>query len=455
MLKVDHNLRIVKRFDFPEEFRPADFARDKEGICWFTSWYPQYRGGLYRYDPRDDSFVVIKSIPGDERSLRSNNLVWVRVDKDQNVWTGGSAHGVSRLQKEALPFYNFKFPNIIGATTVYRSRETDFVVVGRVKKFGYGEGIWSQLEILMAPIIHDRLDSLKFKSIAEISGSRVLSFFKGRNNFWISTIGSGMVSLPIDRESGMILGRDPKNQKTIASQSGVMWEDHDENFWFAKFDGLHKISLTDPQGTNGSEKHYMHADNDPNSIASNDIYSIVPNNRESFFVVSICCVDLFHNESFEHVFSGHVPAFAHLAADSTLFIGTFDGLFEGRKLNGQYKFVQNPSLLLDDILRMQEDKLGRLWISEPKGIVCYDRHQQFAIEFNERNGFHHYRDVDNVIRREGQTSRGFIVLSDEDGISIFDPLKLEISKAKTFPIITSLKVNNQVAMTHDGRRQRR
>ena len=341
MLKVDHNLRIVKRFNFPEEFRPADFARDKEGVCWFTSWYPQYRGGLYRYDPRDDSFVVIKSIPGDERSLRSNNLVWVRVDKDQNVWTGGSAHGVSRLQRQALPFYNFKFPNIIGATTVYRSRETDFVVVGHVKKFGYGEGIWSQLEILMAPIIHDRLDSLKFKSIAEISGSRVLSFFKGRNNFWISAIGSKMLSLPIDPESGMILSQDPKNQKTIASQSGVMWEDQDENFWFAKFDGLHKVSLTFAEGANGSDKHYTHVDNDPNSISSNGIYSIVPNTHESFFVVTTCCVDLFHNEKFEHVFSGHLPTCALVATDSTLFIGTFDGLFEGRKLNGQYKFVRN------------------------------------------------------------------------------------------------------------------
>ena len=113
------------------------------------------------------------------------------------------------------------------------------------------------------------------------------------------------------------------------------------------------------------------------------------------------------------------------------------------------------SLPLDDVLKMEEDKLGRLWISKPKGIVCYDRHQQFAIEFNERNGFHHYRDVENVHRREAQTSRGFIVLSDEDGISIFDPLKLEINKAKTFPVITSLKVNNQVAMVHDGGRQSR
>ena len=449
MLKVDHSLTIVKRFDFPQEFRPADFARDKEGICWFTSWYPQYRGGLYRYDPRDDSFVVIKSIPGDESSLRNNNLVWVRVDKDQNIWTGGSAHGVSRLQKKALPFYNFKFPSIIGATTVYHSRESDFIVVGRVKKFGYGEGIWSQLEILMAPIIHDRLDSLKFKSIAEISGSRVLSFFQGRNNFWISAVGSEMVSLPIDLESGMIHSPDPRNRKKVASQSGVMWEDQDENFWFAKFDGLHKVSLTALQGTNASDKHYTHVDNDPNSISSNGIYGIVPNTRESFFVVTPCCVDLFHNESFEHVFSGHLPTCVHVATDSTLFVGTFDGLFEGRRLNGQYKFIRNP-LPLNDVLRMQEDKLGRLWISKPKGIVCYDRHQQFAIEFNERNGFHHYRDVQNVHRRESQTSRGFMVLSDEDGISIFDPLKLEINKAKTFPVITNLKINNQVAMIHGG-----
>jgi hypothetical protein len=95
-------------------------------------------------------------------------------------------------------------------------------------------------------------------------------------------------------------------------------------------------------------------------------------------------------------------------------------------------------------------QIGKALDFEPKGIVCYDRHQQFAIEFNERNGFHHYRDVANM-SKGGSNIQGFIVLSDEDGISIFDPLKLEISKAKTFPIITSLKVNNQVAMTHDGR----
>ena len=450
MLKLDHKFRIVKRFDFPEGFRPASFARDKEGVCWFTSWYPQYRGGLYRYNPRDNSFVVIKNIPGDETSLRSNNLVWVWVDKDQNVWTGGSAHGVSRLQRKVLAFYNYKFPSIIGATTVYRNRDTDFAVVGHVKKFGYGEGIWAELEILMAPIIHDRLDSLTFKSIATFSGSKVLSFFKGKENFWVSAIGSPMLGLPIDPESGMILSSEPKDRKTIKSQSGVMWEDKNENFWFAKYDGLHKIKMASPQGTHGPDTLYTHDDNDPNSISGSGIISFAPNNRESFFVVQNCCVDLFHNERFEHVFSGHLPSSALIAADSTLFIGTLDGLFEGTMINGQYKFVQNTSFLLNDILRIQEDKLGRLWLSTPKGIVYYDRDQKTEIEFNQINGFNHYRVIENAYGRVNQTSKGFIMMSDEDGISIFDPLSLKINETSTAPVITSLKVNNRAAIVGHG-----
>ena len=77
--------------------------------------------------------------------------------------------------------------------------------------------------------------------------------------------------------------------------------------------------------------------------------------------------------------------------------------------------------------------------------MFYDREQNIEMEFNQIDGFNHYRIYDNSYPRVNQTSEGFIVMSDEDGISIFDPQSLKISKGTTTPVITGLKVNNHAS----------
>ncbi|MEX2231301.1 MAG: hybrid sensor histidine kinase/response regulator transcription factor, partial [Cyclobacteriaceae bacterium] len=124
-----------------------------------------------------------------------------------------------------------------------------------------------------------------------------------------------------------------------------------------------------------------------------------------------------------------------------LYVAALGALFEGRKHGSRYRFSQRPILKIDDVIRMQGDSLGRVWISNAQGIICFDPKQNIAIGFNETNGFDHTYAIQPWYR-EYQSTSGVMVISDPTGISLFNPLSLTIDTARTFPVLTGLKINN-------------
>jgi signal transduction histidine kinase/DNA-binding response OmpR family regulator len=88
-----------------------------------------------------------------------------------------------------------------------------------------------------------------------------------------------------------------------------------------------------------------------------------------------------------------------------------------------------------------EDKLGRIWvINRGVGVTCYDRKQGIAIKLNKQNGI--------ISEPYGLrvTSGGFFIAISSTGISVFDPLSLELNMNATHPLFTRLEVNNREAV---------
>lgn len=190
LLKLDKNLSVVKRLDFPAGVRlgffmhySTDYARDKEGIFWFTT----FEHGLYRYDPKDNSFINIKAITGDANSLKSNRMNSILVDRDQNVWLA-TPQGISRLPKQGLRFYNFNLP--VAESTVFHTGKQDFVIISKIERdAGH--------EIMISPIIPDHPDSLNFKPLTAFKATAIHGMWQGKRNFWISAYGQGIARLAL------------------------------------------------------------------------------------------------------------------------------------------------------------------------------------------------------------------------------------------------------------------
>lgn len=82
IVKLGPGLSVVQRNDFPQGFNISSLSVDEEGgYFWFGIWGT----GLYRFDPRDSSFLNIRHVTGDTHSLKSDIVNAVCVDRD-SVW---------------------------------------------------------------------------------------------------------------------------------------------------------------------------------------------------------------------------------------------------------------------------------------------------------------------------------------------------------------------------------
>ena len=228
-------------------------------------------------------------------------------------------------------------------------------------------------EILIAPIIPDKLASLSFQRVeinTPIQG-RVNSLWKGKKNLWIGTWEDGVAGLPEDTQSGMIapgplriLRHDPENPNTISSNatSGI-WEDPAENLWVGTYGkGLNKVALNIPYGNDESVVRYKHNDKDTNSLRNNVIWwDLYPEDEKSFWVIAAYGIDLFRNDRFEHAFVNEYPMTIRKTSQGKLFIGAIDGLYESEKNENHYTFKRDP--LNYPACDFQDDRQGRIWIS--------------------------------------------------------------------------------------------
>jgi len=439
MVRIDSNFTITNRFKFPEKFDLQSLDRDKDKVIWIAS-----HDGIYRYDPKDSSLVQIRKEVDDPFSLATNEINDLVVDRDQNIWVATSK-GISVLKKQDLTFYNHKIDKSDPIET-FEANGTDFLLVTKRDPVLWNDS-WSQ-EIYIAPIVSGHLDNLSFRKVPlqlRIQGG-VYDFVKGKSDFWVASYASGITRLPISPTTGMIesklatqLRNDPKNVNSLTSNNVLgMLEDHG-NLWVSSFwSGVNKIALNIPYGEDGSVTRYEHAPGDSNSVANNLVFRFFPADEKSFWVNTKSGIDLFHDGRFEHVSKEERSVYSIFkAADGITYLGTTDGLYASRKDNYPYKFEKDPAIKNYEVLGIHEDKLNRLWLSNHRGTMMYDPKENLQIEFTEEDGINHA--FENMER----TTEGFLITTDIYGVTIFDPLSLNISSAKTYPVLTRLLVNNR------------
>jgi signal transduction histidine kinase/DNA-binding response OmpR family regulator/ligand-binding sensor domain-containing protein len=444
LVRLNKDLESTKRFTLPVRDNFIYIDRDKEGIFWFAS----QGNGLYRFDPRDDSFLNIVNIPGDPNSLRDNFLQDVFVDRDQNIWVG-SNQGMSKLRKQNLKFYNVELKDSrLDASAVFHTKGGEYILIGKKKDN-------QEIEITAAKFNPRKFDSLQFRLIVPpIKGLQVHDFCQGKNNYWISLFGTGILQIPIDPLTGWLK---PNAMKVLApvkmnptnsiggSEPQTIWEDEYENLWVADFtSGICKINSHIPYGETGSVIHFTHSEKDSSTLISNGVYHLIPQSQDSLWIFTLSGVDLLINqERIIHAFKKVNDAGdIRKMKDGTLYYGSLGGGLSEIKLKKNRFYLEPIEFFKNrEVVSLQEDRLGRLWVFNTEGVVCYDRKEQIVVRFNERDGFLHRRAIQDWMA-EQQTKDGVMVIRDRDGLTIFDPQTFQVNKSPTSPVLSGIKVNN-------------
>ena len=419
-------------------------AQDKENKFWIaTSGL-----GLFFFDPEKNELVNYRNKKDDFNSPPSDVLHDVILDKDDNVWFSTVPRGIVQIRKPSLAFHNY----LVGHSTtgigiVTRGDSTKLVVATN------GSGLFH------SPFNDNRISKLKFDAfpITNSPGfENILELHVGKTNLWLGSMTAGVIGLPI-AESGNIghapsyrFLHNPENPVSLSNNFiSAICETASGGLWIGTLDaGLNVARLGNPKNTPGFNILKNDRANSE-SPAANGIASILPHRDGSVLLGTFTGLDrtIGSSDSFEHLKFEHLSEDMYCSSimmtkDDKLLISSKDGLFEASKNGNAFSFEKIPLPGRPNVVTVQEDLLGRVWCMSFEGLFFYDKETQFVLKFGKDDGLPSSRTL--MAGDSYRSASGMMIFSNAEGVTIFDPLSLKINATKPKPLITRLKINNEI-----------
>ena len=246
-------------------------------------WIGTYRGGLNKYDKKNNSFEYFTNDPDDEESLPDDHIRKVTTDKYGNIWVGTYSGGISFFNTTSETFTNFKHDpedeKSVGANQIISIvvDKYDTVWVGT-----YGGG----LNYFYLPDFYQSgtINFSKYKNIAcdstSIANNNVYSITIDKNeDLWLGLFGAGISKF--DRKSRKFTNysHDPDNDNSLGDNRVIVIHlDKKENLWIGTYGG----GLT----RYDQETSSFHRYNEYNGFYSNVIYGIMEDDKNNLWLSS-------------------------------------------------------------------------------------------------------------------------------------------------------------------------
>lgn len=430
VLSVDTAFSVIKQIDVPYALWASkyDFRIDDNQKFWFTT--PQ---GLQVFDPTSGSVTLINDPTDPDAFVKT-----IHIDRDKNVWIGSDT-GVKKYLLPGASYLKAEIgPRAMHNNGVYFLDDERVVVIGG--SYNRGNPIWTG----KASLSEIDIRSFQFEGQFDMKANYIKAW-KGKEYIWIATWGRGVIGLPITKEGGpggrnvRYFEHDPANPFTISTNdTWSIYEDENRALWVGTFDGLCRIDLTLPYGSEGSVRTFKSDANDPTSLSHNVVRQIIPDDSGAILVASEKGVDLYRDGKFQHLFESREATFnLFKASDGTLYVATVGGVYASTKQTGYASFVKTK--VWESIDHVAEDNQKRLWLSSSRGLLLFDPGS------GARHDFYNIPDLQPA-SMVGVSPSGMLALSSRNNIVIIDPYSVQTNRKMVLPALTSLEVNNRKAV---------
>ncbi|TQV88659.1 two-component regulator propeller domain-containing protein [Aliikangiella coralliicola] len=345
--------------------------QDSQGFMWIGTY-----DGLTRYDGY--RFVNFKNNPQDPGSLSDNIVVSIIEDDQGYLWIGTAQNGVNRFNPKN------------GEFTRFISKEDDFDSLSnpqvRVIHQDNANRIWvgtdQGLNLFLpekqafAHFLNNPLDnqSLPDGAIVDIVDD-------GNGNLWIAS-DETLAHFDIDQQVFTYY-----QGETAPENINDLYLDTDNSLWIGTlFDGLYHL-----RPDQNDFEQYMHDESDPESLANNDVRSILR------------------------------------VASGDLWVGTNEGGLNIRR-KGANKFqrfsrnsADNHSLTINDIWSMYQDRSGLIWVGTAGGGINItmsfeNRLSRLTHAPHQSNGLSH-----EFVWDIEEDNNGLIWIATLNGLDQYDP----------------------------------
>lgn len=265
--------------------------QDHLGYVWIGSW-----NGLSRYDGY--TFKTFKARPGDNNSLKTNRIRWVRELKDHNLecYTIDSCIYVFDRQSETFKEVKGNFSMV---NNRFRPDKQLKEQIASLPQFNVADmnillkdrqgGVWVRTADGLFRVYFAKKAVAPTKSRQSSSEQVVRSVYEDRQgNLWIGDK-NGYVAVYDSggKFTGYLTpqGTLTKTESAFGAMVYVVFQDSKGDIWLGtKKDGLYRLSPIS-EGRY-KVKHFMPSDKDAYSINSNIIYDIVEDNRHRLWIAT-------------------------------------------------------------------------------------------------------------------------------------------------------------------------
>ena len=419
------------------------FLGDKYGNVWIAT----YGNGLFCYNTNTGNLNHYKSDKS-TKGLVSNYLLSMVLDKNENIWVGTENMGVNKL--------SFANRNV---QLLYPDPEKTIVNGNIVRSFleDKNHNIWVSTK---AGNLYKYDPTLTRKETIFENKHNVYNMYQDNSgSIWLATKRNGIIELKNGKLPGAVLYINSPNPGSL-SQNTVfsLTKDRKDRLWAATFGGGVCVKLT-PQGTDGFRTyfnddewirfaHYIFMDK-KGDLWVGTTNGVLRFNPDKLLANPKAYKHYTFNVKDENCLSNPEVSYIFQDSKENIWLGTAGGglnkfLSEGKDGNGIFKVYSNKQgMANDNIMAIQEDKTGCLWISTESGLHKFNpKTNQFQLfKFSDDFSSNIFSEAACLTCQDGRMLWG-----SQNGFYFFNPKQLDQKqKEKNKVLLTGFSIYDQEA----------
>lgn len=448
---------FLARPELPGGYSHNDVSRvfiDRGGTFWFTT----YGGGAGYFNRETGAFTTFLNHPGDSKSLSGNYIYDIYQDRLGNIWIGTRGAGINKYDPKTHFFSLFRTnpdnPNSLSHNRVMRMIEDHKGI------------LWFGLDGTGVDRYNPRTGQFKNYRVrtgnngeilkTSINNNYVVSMIEdSRNRLWFGTWEGGINIL--DRNTGIFnrITHDPAKPRGLSGNIIVeILEDRRGRFWVGT--STHGLNLSEPG--NPGFTHFIYNPDEPEKNShglKSKWVTALHEDSDGIIWVGTFLGGLYRFDEQARSFI-HYPmmkknnpkqleSIMALYDDSSsrFWVATTSrGLLLINRSNGAiiHGYGKDEGLPSDHIMGILEDNGGRLWVSSPDGLSCFDPGDGIIRNFDTFDGLQGNEFTHKSYLR---TRDGTMYFSGTNGMNSFQPDSIQSNPNVPPIVITDFKIFNK------------
>ncbi|MCX2678656.1 ATP-binding protein [Galbibacter sp. EGI 63066] len=430
-----------------------DIYQDSNGTIWIAT----DGHGLYLFDKKTDSLQHIEHDPSDPFSLPNNQPSKILEDKEGTLWIASYNKGVSKLALYRSSFEHYFYragnPNSLSAKIAQSVIQT---ADGKIWIGTDGGGL-SVLDEKSGRFQHFRYDK---DDRSTISSDKIVYLYEGHDGtIWVCTWDGGLNKFNPKTKKAKRFLHDLDNPYSIGQNTA--WcavEDNDNRLWIGTQTA--GLNLYDPD----SERFYefRHKQGDPYSIASDFVFHLYKDSKSRLLIgtssgLSVLYLDDYKRDTDLTDFKFHKVEEKSIKGNrinyitedhqGNIWLGTDIGMYmldPDLKLQRSYSTLDGlPNNL---VVGIEEDDLGNIWITTKSGLSRLNPETREFKNYNTHDGL---QGMEFQSKSIDKAKDGRIIVGGINGLNIFHPREMGITKDTIQPMMTQFMLFNQLVRNKD------